>query len=41
MQSIITSPALALAMIFTFGFVNHYERRKLKRCKIYYLPRQE
>lgn len=41
MQSIITSIALTIAVIFTFGFVNYYERMKLKRCKIYYLPRKE
>tara|TARA_Y100000996_G_scaffold414382_1_gene405080 strand:+ start:6929 stop:7054 length:126 start_codon:yes stop_codon:yes gene_type:complete len=41
MESIITSIALAVAMVLTYGFVNYYERKGLKRCKIYYLPRRE
>ena len=41
MESIITTIFLTLAMILTYGFVNHYDRKGLKRCKIYYLPRNE
>ena len=41
MESIMTAIFLAMAMIITYGFVNHYERRGLKKCKIYYLPRRE
>jgi len=28
-------------MVLTYGFVNYYDRKELKRCKIYYLPRRE
>ena len=41
MESIITTIFLTLAMILTYGFVNHYDRKGLKRCKILYLPRKE
>jgi len=41
MKSIITSLFLAMAVILTYGFVNYYDRKELKRCKIYYLPRRE
>jgi len=41
METIITSLALALAMIITYGFVNFHVRNKSQRCKLYYLPRNE
>ena len=41
MESIIAILFLTMAMILTYGFVNHYDRKGLKRCKIYYLPRRE
>ena len=41
MESIIAVLFLTMAMILTYGFVNHYDRKGLKRCKIYYLPRAE
>ena len=41
MESIIAVLFLTMAMILTYGFVNHYDRKGLKRCKIYYLPRRE
>ena len=41
MQSIITSLFLTLAVITTYGIVNYYYRKELKKCKVYYLPRKE
>ena len=41
MESIITTIVLAMAMIITYGFVNYYDRKGLKKCRIYYLPRRE
>jgi hypothetical protein len=41
METLINFLAIILAVIITFAFVNTYEKRKLKYCKIYYLPRKE
>ena len=41
MESIIAVLFLTMAMILTYGFVNNYDRKGLKRCKVYYLPRNE
>ena len=41
MNSIITIMFLTMAMIITYGVVNYYDRKTLKKCKIYYLPRKE
>lgn len=41
MESIITSLFLTMAVVLTYGFVNYYERKGRKRCKIVYLPRKE
>ena len=39
MESIITTLFLTMAMIITYGLVTYYDRKGLKKCKIYYLPR--
>ena len=41
MESILTAMFLTKAMIITYGFVNYYDRKGLKKCKIYYIPRRE
>ena len=41
MESIITTIFLTMAIIITYGFVNHYHRKGLKKCKIIYRPRDE
>ena len=41
MESIITTIFLAMAIIITYGLVNYYDRKNLKKCKIYNLPRKE
>ena len=39
MKSIITTLFLAMAMIITYGIVNYYDRKSLKKCKIYSVAR--
>ena len=41
MESILTTLFLTMAMIITYGLVNYYDRKNLKKCKIYYLHRKE
>ncbi len=41
MKSIITTLFVTASMIITYGIVNYYDRKTLKRCKIIYLPRPE
>ncbi len=41
MESILTAMFLTMGMIITYGFVNYYDRKGLKKCKIYYIPRRE
>ena len=41
MKSIITVLFLTISMIITYGLVNYYDRKILKKCKVIYLPRPE
>ena len=41
MNTIITTLFLTMSIIITYGLVNYYDRKGLKNCKIYYLPRKD
>jgi hypothetical protein len=41
MRSIIIVLFLASSIIITYGVVNYYDRKILKKCKVVYMPRPE
>ena len=41
MESVITIIFLTISVIITYGLVNYYDRKLLRKCKVVYMLRPE